>query len=260
MDGAFDALGLAGNAMDGAFDALGLAGNAKRSAGSTFQEDAAGAGPRSKRPALATCDGSGVQENMHLNNNVKEQQLLTKAAATAARGQERVLKAAAAAAKKAATKGGRWTKEEDDKLRAGVSVVAPTNWKRISDEFLGAMRSEMQCSHRWQHVLRPGIVKGPWTTEEDDTVIHCINAGITKWSEIAQNVPGRIGKQCRERWFNHLDPSILKVSTLHIFSHSSASSPHSTLILNNHLNLTLPTPRRPLDPQRGTGPPPRTAP
>lgn len=23
-------------------------------------------------------------------------------------------------------------------------------------------------------------------------------------------LPGRIGKQCRERWFNHLDPSIKK--------------------------------------------------
>ena len=31
-----------------------------------------------------------------------------------------------------------------------------------------------------------------------------------KWSEIAKHVPGRVGKQCRERWFNNLDPSILK--------------------------------------------------
>jgi hypothetical protein len=29
-----------------------------------------------------------------------------------------------------------------------------------------------------------------------------------KWSAIADRLPGRIGKQCRERWFNHLDPSI----------------------------------------------------
>jgi hypothetical protein len=25
-----------------------------------------------------------------------------------------------------------------------------------------------------------------------------------------RQLPGRIGKQCRERWFNHLDPSIKK--------------------------------------------------
>lgn len=32
--------------------------------------------------------------------------------------------------------------------------------------------------------------------------------GKVKWSGIAADLPGRIGKQCRERWFNHLDPSI----------------------------------------------------
>lgn len=32
--------------------------------------------------------------------------------------------------------------------------------------------------------------------------------GFVKWSTIASRLPGRIGKQCRERWFNHLDPNI----------------------------------------------------
>ena len=31
-----------------------------------------------------------------------------------------------------------------------------------------------------------------------------------KWSVIATHLPGRIGKQCRERWFNHLDPNVKK--------------------------------------------------
>ena len=34
--------------------------------------------------------------------------------------------------------------------------------------------------------------------------------GPKKWSEIAKYLPGRIGKQCRERWYNHLDPNINK--------------------------------------------------
>lgn len=34
--------------------------------------------------------------------------------------------------------------------------------------------------------------------------------GITKWSEVAAQIPGRIGKQCRDRWYNQLDPSISK--------------------------------------------------
>ena len=80
----------------------------------------------------------------------------------------------------------------------------------IADDYLGGQRSDVQCLHRWQKVLQPGLVKGPWTKEEDQIIIDCIEAGITKWSEIAERIPGRIGKQCRERWFNHLDPSLKK--------------------------------------------------
>ena len=57
-------------------------------------------------------------------------------------------------------------------------------------------------------VLRPGLVKGPWKKEEDEMIIKCLKENITKWSTIAEYIPGRIGKQCRERWFNHLDPTI----------------------------------------------------
>jgi hypothetical protein len=32
--------------------------------------------------------------------------------------------------------------------------------------------------------------------------------GANKWSQIAKNIPGRLGKQCRERWYNHLSPAI----------------------------------------------------
>ena len=34
--------------------------------------------------------------------------------------------------------------------------------------------------------------------------------GAKKWSLIAGYLPGRIGKQCRERWHNHLNPDINK--------------------------------------------------
>ena len=34
--------------------------------------------------------------------------------------------------------------------------------------------------------------------------------GPKKWTQIAKHLNGRIGKQCRERWHNHLDPNINK--------------------------------------------------
>jgi len=108
--------------------------------------------------------------------------------------------------------GGRWSKDEDEQLKKAVEAIGPKNWRRISKDFLGGRRSDVQCLHRWQKVLRPGLVKGPWTKDEDKQIVECIKSGVTKWSEIAELIPGRIGKQCRERWFNHLDPRIKKGS------------------------------------------------
>lgn len=31
-------------------------------------------------------------------------------------------------------------------------------------------RTDGQCQHRWQKVLNPELVKGPWTKEEDQKV------------------------------------------------------------------------------------------
>jgi len=81
------------------------------------------------------------------------------------------------------------------------------NWKVISALF--PLRTDVQCLHRWQKVLKPGLVKGPWTLDEDDQVRSLVaQHGTKKWSLIAQNLEGRLGKQCRERWYNHLDPAI----------------------------------------------------
>ena len=34
--------------------------------------------------------------------------------------------------------------------------------------------------------------------------------GLGAWSLVAMLVPGRTGKQCRERWYNHLAPEVNK--------------------------------------------------
>ncbi|KAK3130920.1 hypothetical protein QOZ80_6BG0499670 [Eleusine coracana subsp. coracana] len=58
---------------------------------------------------------------------------------------------------------------------------------------------------------KAGIVKGQWTPEEDRKLVKLVEQfGLRKWSCIAQILPGRVGKQCRERWHNHLRPNIKK--------------------------------------------------
>ena len=47
------------------------------------------------------------------------------------------------------------------------------NWKKISEYFTD--RSDVQCLHRWQKVLNPDLIKGPWTPEEDKKIIQLEN-------------------------------------------------------------------------------------
>ena len=73
------------------------------------------------------------------------------------------------------------------------------------------MRTDVQCLHRWQKVLNPSMIKGPWSKEEDKMLAENVKKfGAKNWSHIAHALPGRIGKQCRERWHNHLNPDITK--------------------------------------------------
>lgn len=94
-------------------------------------------------------------------------------------------------------------------LQQAVGKHGGKNWKKIAQYLTG--RTDVQCLHRWQKVLNPSLVKGPWTEEEDRLVIQLVSAhGPSKWTQIAEHLPGRIGKQCRERWHNHLNPKIKK--------------------------------------------------
>ncbi|XP_018589677.1 v-myb avian myeloblastosis viral oncogene homolog-like 2b isoform X2 [Scleropages formosus] len=105
----------------------------------------------------------------------------------------------------------KWTQEEDDNLRTLVQNFGPHDWKTIAS-FL-PNRTEHQCQHRWFKVLDPDLVKGPWTKEEDEKVIQLVKKyGNKQWAMVAKHLKGRLGKQCRERWHNHLNPDVKKSS------------------------------------------------
>lgn len=107
--------------------------------------------------------------------------------------------------------GPRWNKEEDDLLRATIegNTQAETaiDWPAVAERLPG--RTPEMCAARW-HKLNENV-KGPWTEDEDATVVRLVRElGAKSWSKIAEFLPGRAGKQCRERWHNHLNPDIKK--------------------------------------------------
>ncbi|OIW00324.1 hypothetical protein TanjilG_27575 [Lupinus angustifolius] len=91
-----------------------------------------------------------------------------------------------------------------------VSCISPANYYR---------RVGLNRNNKTSPIIRrsckvkkkSNIVKGQWTEDEDRLLIQLVEQyGVRKWAHIAQNLPGRIGKQCRERWHNHLRPDIKK--------------------------------------------------
>ncbi|KAK3541304.1 hypothetical protein QTP86_020974, partial [Hemibagrus guttatus] len=108
----------------------------------------------------------------------------------------------------------KWSREEDERLKKLVEQNGTDAWRLIANYF--PTKTDGQCQHRWQKVLNPELVKGPWTKEEDQRVIELVHKyGPKRWSVIAKHLQGRIGKQCRERWHNHLNPEVKKSSWTH---------------------------------------------
>jgi len=103
----------------------------------------------------------------------------------------------------------KWSADEDELLS---QLVAETeNWMEIAQRFPG--RTTKQVISHWKKVANPSIVRGSWTGDEDKLILQWVfQNGPQKWSNLAEHLPGRIAKQCRERWFNHLDPGIKRTT------------------------------------------------
>lgn len=66
---------------------------------------------------------------------------------------------------------------------------------------------EMQAASSTPSGLLPP--KTLWTKEEDQLLTTVVNQfGAKKWNQLAQFIPGRTGKQCRERWMAHISPNV----------------------------------------------------
>ena len=101
----------------------------------------------------------------------------------------------------------KWTPEEDALLTQIANGNESVNWKAAEAQFPG--KTSQQIFERWTKVLDPSLLKGSWRREEDEIIIKFVRTyGCKSWTKLAKMLPGRIGKQCRERWLNHLNPDL----------------------------------------------------
>ncbi|CAG8515219.1 16232_t:CDS:2 [Funneliformis mosseae] len=115
----------------------------------------------------------------------------------------------------------KWTEQEDELLRGAVRIYGPHKWSLIATHVPN--RTPMQCSARWVGALNPSILKGRWTSQEDnalkEAVSHYINSVDSQgnpqpipWNKVSKRIPQRTGAQCQARWTEALDPRIRKVT------------------------------------------------
>ena len=105
-----------------------------------------------------------------------------------------------------------WTEDMNKSLFEAIKTHGEGEWNEILKEIncndVGPLSAKDVAEH-WEQI-RP-IIKGPWHRDQDALLTKYVNKyGSESWSIIAAHIPGRSGKQCRERWKNHLDPTLKK--------------------------------------------------
>lgn len=101
-----------------------------------------------------------------------------------------------------------WSQQEDDQLRHCISLPH-SSWSELAQiAFPEGARNSEDCMERWSVISKPRSIRGPWTAGEDALLTQLTGEmGPKDWTAIAKRLRSRSGKQCRERWHNHLDPT-----------------------------------------------------
>jgi hypothetical protein len=106
----------------------------------------------------------------------------------------------------------KWSTEEQELLKKLVEQYKDTapRWNEIAANFHD--HNAIECLTKWQTLTNPPVIKGKgsWTAEEDQILREKRSLYGRKWAKIAAHLPGRQGKQCRERFVNHLDSELKK--------------------------------------------------
>jgi myb proto-oncogene protein len=84
-------------------------------------------------------------------------------------------------------KKGPWTPEEDKRLRTYVEAHGEGNWNQVQRN-AGLNRCGKSCRLRWANHLRPHLKKGPFSREEEQTIIELHAMHGNKWAQMAAKV------------------------------------------------------------------------
>ncbi|XP_042003577.1 transcription factor MYB17-like [Salvia splendens] len=98
---------------------------------------------------------------------------------------------------------GAWTPEEDMILVDFITQNGHGTWRNLP-LLAGLLRCGKSCRLRWTNYLRPDIKRGPFSAEEENTIIQLHGELGNKWAIIASHLPGRTDNDVKNFWNSHL--------------------------------------------------------
>ncbi|KAF9605790.1 hypothetical protein IFM89_018517 [Coptis chinensis] len=121
---------------------------------------------------------------------------------------------------------GLWSPEEDEKLRNFIFRYGHGCWSTLPSR-AGLQRNGKSCRLRWINYLRPGLKRGIFTTQEDEIILALHRSLGNKWSQIAQQLPGRTDNEIKNYWHSYLKKKVVKAEGMQAHS-NIVNSPKTT--------------------------------
>ncbi|XP_044467931.1 transcription factor LAF1-like [Mangifera indica] len=144
-------------------------------------------------------------------------------------------------------KKGLWSPEEDQRLRNHVLKHGHACWSSVPVN-AGLQRNGKSCRLRWINYLRPGLKRGMFTLQEEETILTLHRVLGNKWSQIAQHLAGRTDNEIKNYWHSHLKKKLAKLEEMEVHiktqctttTSSSENIDSSVLSSNNNLTTQMP--------------------